>query len=59
MKYLYLLIANDCKIHYGAYADEFEAREKAREFEEKDNLKKGAIEIYEIPETWMFGFTIS
>lgn len=59
MKYIYVLIASDCKIHYGAYADEFEARTKAREFEEKDNLKSGTIVIYEIPEPWMFGFKIS
>ena len=58
MKYIYVLIGTTCKIHYGAYADEQTARSKAREFEKLDNLKIGEISVFEIPETWMFGFKV-
>lgn len=53
MKYLYVLICNDRKIHYGGFYDETKAREKAREYENKDGLKRGSIDIYEIPENWI------
>jgi len=53
MKYLYVLIYNEGKTHYGAFWDEQEARKQARAIEKEENLVAGSIDIYEVPETWI------
>ncbi len=53
MKYLYVLIYNEGKTHFGAFYDEQKVRKKARETEKKNNFKKGSIDIYEMPEHWI------
>ena len=53
MKYLYVLIYNEGKTHFGAFYDEQEARKHAREAEKQNNLTVGSIDIYEIPENWI------
>lgn len=50
MKYLYVLIYNEGKTHYGAFWDEQEARKNARDIEKTENLMIGSIDIYEIAE---------
>ena len=50
MKYLYVLIYNEGKTHYGAFWDELEARKQARDIEKDENLAAGSIDIYEIAE---------
>lgn len=55
MDCMYILIDGVNKIHYGAWDDEFKAREKAREYEILNHLPKGQIDIYEIPH-WEFHF---
>lgn len=50
MKFLYVLIHNEEKCHFGAFIDDVKARVKARQFEKDFGLKFGSIDIYEIPE---------
>lgn len=53
MKYLYVLIFNEGKTHYGAFEDEQEARRQARALEEDENLIVGNINICKFPENWI------
>ena len=49
-KYLYVLVDGVNKTHFGAFVDEQTARKKARFYEQVNHLRKGQIDIYEIPE---------
>ena len=50
MKSIYVLVDPCESLHYGAYAEESIAVEKAREFEKQEGLSKGDILIFEISE---------